>query len=102
MVDLGLGVNALIANLAVRVGADKASLDITNIPSHTHTLPFPANVATSSGLGGSGGGDMLNQSGSLQTNGSTGGDPSAAPPFSVPVPVNLTQPTMGAYIFVKL
>jgi microcystin-dependent protein len=105
MVDLSAGVNALIVKLGVKVGTDKVSLTVPNLPTHDHPLPDPLQIATQQNLGGVGGGSPLWSNTALTPKlrtGKTGGDPAATPANSVPVPVNTTQPTLGANIFIKL
>lgn len=102
MLDLGAGINALLVNLGVKVGSATKSLDITNIPSHTHPPGSGGRVGNNVSLGGAGGGSSLWDAGPLPTTGPAGGDPAATPPYSVPKPFDITPPTIGANIFIKL
>lgn len=97
MLDLGAGVNALVANLGVKVGRATRSLDITNIPSHTHPLPYPQSNATEQYLGGNGSGYSMWFNGSTQGTGPAGGGTGG-----VPAAFDVTSPTIGANIFIKL
>ena len=104
MLDLAAGINALLINLGTKVGIDKVSLDITNIPAHQHTIGGPGGFQTGINGGGgvAGGGNAMQQTGNLFHTDNAGGDPAAVPPNSVPLPVPVTQPTIGSNIFIKL
>jgi hypothetical protein len=98
MVDLGRGITPdLAVGLGLVIGNARRSLDITNIPSHVH-----GGVANPAGASGSGGGSGVPAVNSGGNTSATGGDPAAVPPFSIPVPVDIVQPTMSDYIFIKL
>lgn len=105
MLDLASGVNALITLLGTKVGGDKVSLTVAQMPQHDHA-PNDGTSGTPVATAGSVlNGSQTGVSGNLYNvvrTGKTGGDPAALPPNSVPVPVNVTQPTMGVNIFIKL
>jgi hypothetical protein len=103
MIDLSAGVNALITQLGVGYAKTGLSLDITNIPPHTHPMNTPSRPAFNNGIGGGGGGNSLwDTGGPSLAAAAAGGDPAAVPPYSVPKAFVPNQPTMGANIFVKL
>jgi hypothetical protein len=102
MMDLGAGVNALLVSLGLKIGADKVSLGITNIPSHTHPPAGGGRVGYNASIGGGGGGSSLWDAGPVPITGPTGGDPAAVPPYSTTVPVPIIPPTLGVNLFIKL
>ena len=103
MVDTSGIVSNLIGTFGVKVGLAKVPIDITNVPAHDHGLLDPANMLFRGNLGGTGSGTPVQFDGvSNNRTTKTGGDPAASPPYDTPIPINVTQPTMGVNIFIKL
>ena len=108
MVDGGANVNTLIAQFGVKVGTDKLFMTIPHMPQHDHGwVPREGNSTPSVSAGGVRGGDWEDPASPTLSKGKArsepiGGDPDATPAFANPVPVNLTQPTVGVNYFIKL
>lgn len=99
MVDTSSLVNPLIIQLGHKSGDDTVSLTVPNLPTHTHAVPAKIGAGPTILTGVGGRSEDLTNDG---TSGATGGDPAASPAFAVPVPVNVTQPTMATNFFIKL
>lgn len=96
MVDLSSGINPLIAKLGTRYGKDEIVLTTPNMPAHTHTYKSAGPFATQPNQGGGAGWNIVGDTGS------TGGDPSASPPYSSARPFSIVSPTIGANLFIRL
>ena len=99
MLGTGTSVNNLIAQLGVRVGVDKGSLTVANLPAHDHGwIPREGSSTPSTSAGTVRGGTWADPSVANADNKGT----ARSEMTGSGTPVSVVQPTMGVNIFIKL